>query len=164
MSISYLVTLEELSVLAHFCNIDTFQGMPAMPLIDSKQCSELLNTMNDQGLVHLSEGEIAIDIVVRFILRSMANPTLFIQMPNNVNGYCTDTVGVMVSPATRAAGKYKITPLPNANALAYRLWESLGAKTDATIIVQTAEIKTEMPLTRPELETIIAGVYMEVSQ
>lgn len=161
MSISYLISLEQLSVLAHFCKIDAFKGLPEMPVIDRERCNALVETMAEQGMVHLNAGEIAVDVVVKFILSTMAASSLFIQAPNSICGYCTDVMGVVVLPAARSVSKYKIVPMLNANVFAAMLWESCRADTQASFVVETAKTKIETQLTKAALEKTIARTYTE---
>ena len=153
MAISYLVTLDQLSVLAHFCQIDSFRGLPELPHVSGTKCNTLIEAMGKQGMVHIHNHTAAVDIVLHFILQTMASPGVFIQ-GMDVWGYCTQDLGVVLQPDRRSKTKFKITPAETAKDFATILWQ------DREINVSIGG-QTHIADTLPALEQLILAVYKE---
>ena len=162
MPISYLPTLEHLSILAHFSGINTFPGLPELPAISRERCAELLPTLSEQGMIHLHREQAAVDLTLRFVLQAMAAPALVVKTQGGALGYCTRELGVAVSADARAPSKYRITPLPNAKELAAKLWKDLPGMQPADFsLLRKGGGWEDARLTKTELEAQIAQIYTE---
>ena len=165
MPISYLLTLEQLSVLAHFSGINAFAGLPELPAINRERCDQLLPGLSEHGMLQLHGNEAAVDLALGFILSVMAKPGLVLQTPAGALGYCTRELGVEVSADTRAPGKYRVTPLPTARELADRLWgEHPGSQHVEFSIRRKGQPWEKKQMTGPELEAEISQIYTEVAE
>ena len=125
MGISYIVSIEELSVLANLADAESFEGLPALPDVDDKRRQELLCGMDDSGLVKIDRkiGAVSVDMAIDFILSAMAKPELVIRVSRSAVGYCTKNLGVVVSPDRRTEHKYRITPFPDAESMVEKVME-----------------------------------------
>ena len=148
MAISYIVSLEELAVLANITSTDYFKGLPALPTIDRKRYAKLLGILDTKGIVKINKnvGTVHVDMVVRFIISTMAKPELVISTAKEVTGFCAKHLGVVVSPDKRAKDRFLITALPDANAMAEKLWEYLAVE--------------EPALSKADLQKKISEVYV----
>ena len=146
MAISYIVSMEELKVLAAMANADSFEWLPELPAIDQKRYDELLGILDTNGMVKVSKnkGAAYVDMAVCFIISTMANPELVIRTAAGAVGYCTKQLGVVVCPDKRAKDKFRITPLPDARAMAEKLWEYLAGEepgyTEADLLKKISEV------------------------
>ena len=125
MAVSYLISLEQLSVLAHFSYnpIDHFPLLPDLPKIDRAKSEKLLDELKELGMLHKRDNEAALDITIGFILSTMAKPDLLIETEEGGKGYCTRALGVVVKKDSLTPNKYRITPLPTGEEMANILWE-----------------------------------------
>jgi len=171
MAISYLISLEQLSVLAHFAGMASFAHLPNLPAIDRQRSEELLEALGQQGMIHLrkakdnkTEDAAAVDMTLAFVLKTMAKPALVVRATGDVLAYCTSELGIVVTPDPRNKSKYRIMPLPDAKELTQRIWE-LCVKSDSekidTILHYNDEEPQEMQLTKPELKAKISEVYSD---
>jgi hypothetical protein len=169
MAISYLVSLEQLSVLAHFSGIDSFPRLAELPTLNRERSTELLETLSEQGMIHLlkaktdkAESKAAVDMTLAFVLSIMAKPALVMQTAEGVLGYCSDVLGVVVTQDARNKSKYRITPMPDAKELAERLWDVCvktdGLTVDFMLYFENGEYKN-VRLTKAELEATISKIY-----
>ena len=172
MAISYLISLEQLSVLAHFAGVDSFPHLPELPTISRERGIELIDVLSEQGMLHLhkakddkAEDKAAVDTTFAFVLLSMAKPKLVIKTAKGALGYCTNALGVVVTQDIRNKSKYRITPLPNAKETAERLWE-LCSKADAQMANFTIYFGNKEPenmqLTKSNLEENVSKIYTDI--
>ncbi|MCL2287251.1 MAG: hypothetical protein FWC32_12935 [Firmicutes bacterium] len=165
MAISYLVNIEQLSVLAYFCNIESFPGLPELPIVDGERGETLIKILDEQGMIHKQNDKASVDIVLGFVLANMASPSLLIKTSEDILGYCNRELGIAASQDMRSPNKYRITPLPDAISLARKLWGNRPNLQKTEFIVQTMGDKPEvMQMNKPELEALISRIYTEARQ
>ena len=115
MAISYLISLEEFSVLAHFCGYDSFPSMPQLPVIDREKSDLLINNLVKRGMIHIHNNEAAVDLALSYVLSVMVEPINVIKGGDGT-GYCGKDVWISVKTDRRnlpEMQKYKITPFPS---------------------------------------------------
>ena len=101
--------MEELSALANLVNADSFKHLPPLPMLDEYKQKEQLDILETQGFIKKAD-EIQIDLVIHFIIKSMARAELVIPVEASVI-YCTKSVCIMVNPDEKTGHKLKITPI-----------------------------------------------------
>ncbi len=126
MSVSYMIDMEQLAVLARYMSADGFPGLPNLPETDQGKNDEVLKKLSELGMVHLQGAEASLDLGLAFILTAMAKPELMIRAIGNILCCCTKDLGVVISSDTHAKNKYRITPLPSAAEVTERMWEAVG--------------------------------------
>jgi len=162
MSISYLISLEQLSILAHFSGIEAFPTLPELPFVSRERCEELIPVMGDQGMLCLSGDEAAVDMALGFILDAIAKPALLIQTQEGSFAFCTKELGVFVGISPRNPSRYLVTPLSNATELADKIWDDERTVTDSVMfkICRDGNGWEEVHMTKPALEAIILSTYI----
>ncbi|MCL2015584.1 MAG: hypothetical protein FWG68_04985 [Defluviitaleaceae bacterium] len=117
MAFSYLMSLEELSVLAYFSEIDEFLLMPELPTLNEEQSEIVINQLSQKGMMHINKNNASVDLIVHYILTAMAQAAA-VQGKNNKIGYCGNEIFVAVAQDKYSNyPKYRITPLQSKRAL-----------------------------------------------
>ena len=161
MAISYIVNLDELSVLSYFCGVYSIPGLPELPRIESDKCEALIKTLDEQGMIYQQGDNVSVDMALGFVIVSISRPSLFIKMPENVLGYCTAELGVVVAKDIRSVNKYRVAPLQNTSDLAIKLWgESQWLQSVEIYLDYVNEAPKRMQMTRSELEAAIRKIYL----
>lgn len=161
MAISYIINMDELSVLSHFCGVSSIHGLPEPPKIASDKCETLVATLGEQGMIYRQGENVSVDMALRFVIVNISCPSLFIKMPDSVLGYCNAELGVVVAKDTRSVNKYRITPLQNASELAAKLWgESQWLQSIEIYLHYMNESPKLLQMTKLELETVIRKIYL----
>lgn len=162
MSISYLLTIEQLSVLAYFQSIDSFHGFSSLPVISREKCDELLEYLNVNGMIHLQGDRASVDVALGFILHCMAAPQLYMKTAEGIHGYCTSGLGVVVFPDRRSSDKFRITPLPDAHEFTEQLWKNYSNEETVEFSLWTEKsILAQKHMSKPELKARILKIYTE---
>ena len=161
MAISYIVNLDELSVLSYFCGVSSIHGLPDLPRIASDKCEILIKTLGEQGMIYQQGENISVDMALGFVIFNISRPSLFIKTPESILGYCTPELGVVVAKDIRSTNKYRIAPLQNASELATKLWgESQLIQRKEIYLHYINENPKLLQMTALELESTIAKIYL----
>lgn len=164
MSVSYLVGLEELTVLAHFSGCSALPGFSALPAVEGERCRALLLGLDEKGMVQLSGDRVAVHPPLAFVIRTMAHAGLTARAENGALAYCAPDLGVVVGRVPRGKERFRLTPTPDARELAERFWEASGAcfESLAFAYCEGSGGWCEAAMARAELEALFARVYTEV--
>jgi len=161
MAISYIVNLDELSVLSYFCGVYSIPGLPELPRIESDKCEALIKTLGEQGMIYQQGDSVSVDMALGFAIVNISRPSLFIKMSESLFGYCTAELGVVVAKDVRSVNKYRLTPLQNASELAKKLWgESQQLHSIEIYLHYIDEAPKLMQMTNHELEAAIRKIYL----
>ncbi|MCL1987599.1 MAG: hypothetical protein FWG64_06480 [Firmicutes bacterium] len=126
MLFSYLISQQELSVLAHFSNITNLsflQNLPTLsdlPTLTETETSQAIETLKNKGMLHINKNEASVDIIVYYILTEMSTATEIISQ-NNTFGYCSE-IYIAVSK-DEYSKRYRIKPFQNKQAMLQELAE-----------------------------------------
>ena len=110
MAISYILSQEELAMLAELSQADSFKHLDPLPILDAAKKKELLELLEGQGFIKIDSG-VQIDAAIHFIIKSMANAELILPVSEKTIVYCTKNICSIVTPDKKTGHKLKITPI-----------------------------------------------------
>ena len=166
MRVSYMLTMEQLSVLAFFLGLETLPGLPDLPKVGLEKSDKLVDLMSNEGLLVKSGKICSVDLTLGFVLRQMASPDMLVKAPDGGFAACTKELGTVVTLDRRGGGKYKITPLPTPGDIADMLWEDIvedTIKEEIQFSISKGSEEYIAMMSKTELEKLISDAYTEVT-
>lgn len=126
MSISYLLTLPELAVVAHFCGVGRLGGLPPLPRVDGEEGKAVLASLAEKGMLLPSEEGVAVNPPLRFVVESMGSAALIALSGWGTVCSVTEHLGVVVTRDRHRPGRYLLTPYPSGKELLQAFLEGDG--------------------------------------
>ena len=162
MAIAYLISREELAVLAFFADEQALVGFDPLPGVDAGRCESVLLGLQEKGMALVSDEGVSLPAPLALIMRVLARPSLSVRAENGVWAHCTADLGVLASRAPHAPHRSRILPLPTAQELAEALWEESGTcfdEADFDVFAENAPA-AQVKLTQQALQDLLGGVYL----
>ena len=110
MGISYIISYDELAMLAELVQVNSFEYLNPLPALNAEKRKELLDILENQGFIKIYD-MVQIDAVIHFIIKSMANAELVLPLDEKIIGYCTKNIFILVTSDEKTGHKLRITPI-----------------------------------------------------